>query len=42
MYSVHTIQSGETLAGANRFAKGAGRHGSMETVTERKDLKEEK
>jgi enoyl-CoA hydratase len=27
---VATISSGETLAGANRFAGGAGRHGSVE------------
>ncbi|RLB39616.1 MAG: enoyl-CoA hydratase, partial [Deltaproteobacteria bacterium] len=26
-----TIQSGETVNGASRFARGAGRHGSFET-----------
>jgi enoyl-CoA hydratase len=28
---LETIASGETLAGATRFAKGAGRHGSFES-----------
>ncbi len=29
-YGLETIESGETLEGATRFAKGAGRHGSFE------------
>ena len=29
---LQTIQSGETFAGASRFAKGKGRHGSFENI----------
>lgn len=28
-HGIATIKSGETLAGASRFAKGAGRHGAF-------------
>ena len=33
-----TVQSGETLRGADRFAKGAGRHGELEAQDDDSDL----
>ncbi len=35
-HGMRTIVSGETVAGASRFAAGAGRHGSFDSASEQK------